>query len=195
MSPSTPYPEVTSVRTARASPGICRRTQLRVRVAVVQPVTIMYASSDILVTVRSASIPPPPLSICRIATLPGFTPTSLAQMRCRTASASGPWTRNLANEDWSKSPTASLTARCSSAVYGNQFCRPNEYTSLGSTPSGAYQLGLSHPAATPKQARRAASRSCSAERRAGRAVSNSFWGQCMPLDRSDRLHRTVVEVV
>ena len=39
-----------------------------------------------------------------------------------------PVTSILANELRSKSATASRAARCSSAAYGNQFCRPNGYS-------------------------------------------------------------------
>jgi hypothetical protein len=73
-------------------------------------------------------MPPRSLSHGVYTTRPGATATSAAQMRFSTASASRPTTANLAKEERSNSPTASRTARCSSAEWANQFCRPELYS-------------------------------------------------------------------
>jgi hypothetical protein len=80
----------------------------------------------------------------------------------------------------SMSATRSRIARCSAATASNQLGFPNEFSSRGSIPGGANQLGRSHPNFCPNTARRALSVAYRGEVRTSRAESCSSYGQDIP---------------
>ena len=103
---------------------------------------------------------------------PGSTATSFAQIRCSTASASRPSTRNLAKEVMSNSPTESRTALCSAAlVLEPVLSLPIYICRTARRLRAQTSSARSQPATSPKQAPAAASRSCKGDGRMPRAVA------------------------
>ena len=88
-----------------------------------------------------------------------------------SASASGPCTRSLANDVWSKSGHRLARGAVLGAPRGEPVLAPERVDRRGlDALAAANQLARSQPILAPKQARARASRSCSGERSSPRAA-------------------------
>src|SRR3546814_6064895 len=74
---------------------------------------------------------------------------SFAETRFSRPSASRPWTRYLAKDDWSNRDTASRVRRHSSPQASNQFSRPYVLSYSCLSPLRSYHFFRSHPPVSP----------------------------------------------
>mmetsp|Transcript_27916 Transcript_27916/g.48866 ORF Transcript_27916/g.48866 Transcript_27916/m.48866 type:complete len:229 (+) Transcript_27916:78-764(+) len=181
------HPPVTSVTQAKpkrlwSTMARCRRLSTcrwAVSVATTRklPSPPSSGAGPSLVMVRSASNVPRAWSSCVYVIVPCSPSTFAVARRSSSRPAAGPCTRNLLMNDMSISATPRRHAACSAAQLSNQWCRPHEScpTSAGCA-AVAYQSAASHPDTSRKHAPRAASRSCSGERRTWRTLRGSRCG-------------------
>src|SRR5688572_13236141 len=108
---------------------------------------------------------------------PTGTSTSAVHSHCSATSASDPAKMYFENDVWSNTVTLVRVLDCSAADHGSQFGLPQVYSMLESRPEGAKKLARSHPILLPKLAFAASIRWCTGERRNGRAVVISLFGQ------------------
>ena len=117
------------------------------------------------------------MSHCVYVIVPGSPSTALADRRSSTAPASRPCTRNFDMKLMSITITPSRHARCSASQSAQNAGRPHvSGPGSGVAPAPAYQSAPSQPLTSLKYAPCAASRSCSGDSLAPRAVCIERFG-------------------
>ena len=134
---------VMSVIATYAPPSAWRRSHASIRRWITSAPTTTNASSFIRVTVTSVQIPAFGVSHCVYTIVPTGRSIRLTLTFSSRSSAPGPWTRIFAMNDMSITPTASRTARCSTAPASNAWSRPHVGGRSCDTPSSTNHSGTS----------------------------------------------------